>query len=268
MTIKLNEAEGTHKELCGPLLTLFMKKPELTFVEAHNTYGDSAKLVANIFDVHHNLDIVGKIGYRNGKLFIESKRIQRERKPINEFRTVNPKALIRKGLEVFVPEEVDKVVSSIMEDTTTMVEDVRYGAYRKLPDIDNREVLSFLCDYKNSDTRIPIPAGIDAKLTDTCVQNVQDFSIVKEMQNLAHSKRGYALREEINNHITVVNMRDNSIVYRGSSTYDLPEWMQSKVTILKLLEKNQAARNIGCKGVKYGHTYYFIVDGEIPDLIE
>jgi hypothetical protein len=268
MTIKLHDAVDTHSELCGPLLTLFMKKPELTFVEANTTYNNKSEKVANIFNVYHNLDEVGRIGYRSGKLFVESKRIRRERRPINEFRTMNPKALIRKSLEVFIPLEVDNVVEKIMSDTRSAVEAVRYGVYRKLPDISARDALVFFCDYKTSDTRVPIPADIDVKLTDTAIKNMQDYKVVIEMQNLVNSNQGYALREEINNNITVVSLKDKSIMYRGSSTYDLPEWMQSKVTILKLLEKNQAARNIGCKGVEYDSVFYYIVDGEIPDLIE
>ena len=268
MTIKLHDAVDTHSELCGPLLTLFMKKPELTFVESHTMYNNKSEKVASIFDVYHNLDEVGKIGYRSGKLFIESKRIQRERRPINEFRTVNPKALIRKGLEVFIPLEVDRVVEKIISDTRSAIEAVRYGVYRKLPEIGVRDALAFFCDYKTSDTKVPLPADIDAKLTDAAIKNVQDYQVVLEMQKLVASNQGYALREEINNNITVVSLKDKSVIYRGSSTYDLPEWMQSKVTILKLLEKNQAARNIGCKGVEYDSVFYYIVDGEIPDLIE
>jgi len=268
MTIKLHEAVDTHSELCGPLLTLFMKRPELTFVEAHTTYNDNSQKVANIFDVYHNLDVVGRIGYRQSKLFVESKLIVRERRPRNEFRTVNPKALIRKALEVFIPEGAGDVADKIISDAKNMVESVRYGVYRKLPDISSREALAFFCDYKTSDTRVPIPTELDAKLTEATIKNMQDFKILVEMQELLNRRQGYVLREEINNNITVVSLQDKTIMYRGSSTYDLPEWMQSKVIILKLLENNQGARNIGCKGEENNNMFYFIVDGEIPNLIE
>ena len=115
---------------------------------------------------------------------------------------------------------------------------------------------------------MPIPAAIDAKLTDSAIQAIDEYEIVKGLRDLAKDKKGYALREDVNGGMTIINLLDESIFYRGNSTYDLPVWMQSKVTILKLLEKNQAARNIGCKTECDGYTYYFIVDGEIPDLIE
>jgi hypothetical protein len=267
MTIKLNESEKPHTKLNWLLTNLFLKNPALMFKENGRAYeGDD--WVASKFVVYLNLDAVGKIGFYDNKFFIQSKLIERSRKPRDEFRTVNEKAALRKALDVFTPAAAANVADEIVANTRNMMDNVRYYAGRKVPEFNQFEMATFLWDYKSYDTKIPIPSRLDAKLTDAALQSISDLLIVDEIRAALTRSEGYALREEINDSITVVKISDKSILYRGSSTYDLPEWMQSKVTILKLLENNQAAKNIGCKSTSGGDVYYYIIDGEIPDLIE
>ena len=267
MTVKLTKSEKVHPMLGGLMLSLFMKKPNLTFVEAKHTHW-LGEQVASSFKVIYDLDRVGLLAYSDGKICVQSSLIKRERRPFDEFRTKNEKAAIRKALEVYVPEAAGNFVADIIRDTTDAIDNVRYSAYRKVPDISVQEAMSFFRAYKYAEERIPIPADIDARLTDNAIQAIDDYNLAREMQALAQKKQGYAIREDINGNFTVVNMNDSSILYRGPSTYELPEWMQSKFTILKLLEVNQVARNIGCKTDRPSGLHYFIVDGEIPNLIE
>jgi hypothetical protein len=218
--------------------------------------------------VYFNADEVGKIFYRDNKLHVRSPLINNERRPYNDFRTKSEKAALRKALEVFEPKGAGDVAHKVILQTKESLDSLKYAVNRKLPHIDSSELVAFFREYKFSDTKVPIPASIDAKLTDSVIQAIDEYHIVTELHNLVRDKKGYALREDVNGGMTIINLLDESIFYRGNSTYDLPVWMQSKVTILKLLEKNQAARNIGCKTECDGYTYYFIVDGEIPDLIE
>jgi len=267
MTIKLNESEKPHSKLNWLLTNLFLKNPALMFKESGCIY-EGHDRVANKFVVYLNLDVVGKIGFYENKFFVQSKLIERSRKPRDEFRTVNEKAALRKALDVFIPAAAAGVADEIVANIRNMMDSVRYYAGRKVPEFSQFEMATFLRDYKSSDTKIPIPSRLDAKLTDAALASINDLLIVDEIQAALNKSEGYALREEINDNITVVKISDKSILYRGPSTYELPEWMQSKVTILKLLEKNQAAKNIGCKSTSGGDVYYYIVDGEIPDLIE
>lgn len=267
MTVKLIKADKVHKELEGILVSLFVKNPALLFKEVDFSYINSEK-VADEFTVYFNTDEVGKIFFRDGKIWVRSPLINNERRPYNDFRTKNVKAALRKAREVFVPEAVGDVAGSICMKTRDAMDNLKYCAYRKLPDISSSDVVHFFRQYKFSDSKIPIPSVIDARLTDANIQAIDEHAIILELHKIPYSKNGYALREDVDGSMTIVKMSDESILYRGKSTYDLPEWMQSKVTILKLLENNQAARNIGCKMERDGYIYYLIVDGEIPDLIE
>lgn len=267
MTVKLIKADRVHKELEGFIVSLFVKNPALLFKEVDFSYINSEK-VADEFTVYFNTDEVGKIFFRDGKIWVRSPLINNERKPYNDFRTKNAKAAIRKAREVFVPEAVGDVGGNICMRTRDAMDNLKYCAYRKLPDLSSSDVVSFFRHYKFSDIKLPIPSAIDARLTDATIQAIDEHEIVSELHKLSYAKNGYALREDVDGSMTIVKMDDESILYRGKSTYDLPEWMQSKVTILKLLENNQAARNIGCKMDRDGYIYYFIVDGQIPGLIE
>jgi hypothetical protein len=267
MTVKLTKSEKVHPKLSNILVSLFLKNPSLIFKEVDFSYVDGAK-ACDEFLVYFNADEVGKIFYRDNKLHVRSPLISNERRPYNDFRTKNEKAALRKALEVFEPKGAGDVAHKIAVHTREALDSLKYAVHRKLPDVSNRDFLSFLREYKFADTRIPIPSVIDAKLTDSTIQAIDECDIVNSLHYHARDKKGYALREDVNGGMTIVNMLDESIFYRGNSTYDLPVWMQSKVTILKLLENNQAARNIGCKVERDGYMYYFIVDGEIPNLIE
>jgi hypothetical protein len=267
MTVKLTKSEKVHPKLSSILVSLFVKNPSLMFKEVDYCYVDGVR-ACDEFRVYFNADEVGKIFYRDNKLHVRSPLISNERRPYNDFRTKSEKAALRKALEVFEPKGAGDVAHKVILQTKESLDSLKYAVNRKLPHIDSQELVAFFREYKFSDTKVPIPASIDAKLTDSVIQAIDEYHIVTELHNLVRDKKGYALREDVNGGMTIINLLDESIFYRGNSTYDLPVWMQSKVTILKLLEKNQAARNIGCKTECDGYTYYFIVDGEIPDLIE
>lgn len=273
MTIKLIEATETHADLSGILMKLFLKNPALTFVEEAYRYisrpnqEDSIKTAVE-FIVYHGVDKVGTIKVKDGKIFVGSPRIKKAKSPRNEFYTSDKNAAIRKATEVFIPKDNADIVNEVFEKGKRIVEDVRYASYRLLPDLPTREVFLFFMNYMESDQRIPVPTFIQSKFTEKVKKAAADHEILCEMRDKFEKQSGYVLREEIDKSMTVVSVKDKSLFYRGSSTYDLPEWMQSKVTILKLLEHNQAARNIGCKGVVSDVTHYYIVDGDIPNLIE
>ena len=267
MTVKLTKSEKVHPQLSSILVSLFVKNPSLMFKEVDYGYIDGVR-VGNEFNVYFHADEVGKIFYRDGKLHVRSPLISNERRPYNDFRTKSEKAALRKALEVFEPKGAGDIAHKVSYQTREALDNLLYAVNRNLPHIDSNELIAFFREYKFSDTKLPIPAAIDAKLTDRAIQAIDEYEIVKGLRDLVKLKKGYALREDVNGGMTIVNLLDESIFYRGNSTYDLPVWMQSKVTILKLLEKNQAARNIGCKTERDDYTYYFIVDGEIPDLIE
>jgi hypothetical protein len=70
----------------------------------------------------------------------------------------------------------------------------------------------------------------------------------------------------------VVDFGKEDSVIEADSIHALPEWMQLKISMLKMLEGTQGIRDVGCRfgqEIKDDKTksYMYITDGEMTHLI-
>lgn len=257
------------------LKSLTMKEPSLTFIQ--NTLVSPCTSV----DVYNHVDKVGELGYfsktnRNGDGYryfsIKSPKILKNRRPYNCIDTKNNKTALREAVKYF-SQEVDKskVCAFILEKVKTNLSEITSRAkYRSELNTATTKVITEYFYQRIAFGVVPeVPASIlDTFNSKDLVSKRRDYVIVEAMEQALQRREGYALRFDIDGGFTVVSAKDGSLLYRGSSSYDLPEWMQSKLAMLKVMDENRAIHNVGVKfEPDNDYTYMYFVEGDIPDMI-
>lgn len=112
----------------------------------------------------------------------------------------------------------------------------------------------------------PMPPQIQKIMTEHLLKQYDNYRISENVRYYLGKKNGHAIKYMQDGSLLVVDMSDYSKTHKYESTYNLPQFMQEKLTMLKVLERNQFAENIGIKFADVEDSIesdcYFVVNGE------
>ena len=288
-SLKLNKATHAVTPLNDLMSAMYFKDPKFSFEENsnHNRHilGADNTLkneVCFAVKVRHGLDIIGELRYgcvkrangsnNNDAFSVISNNIKKERRPFNEIITTNPKVALRDAMKYFVPltteqisKQVRKAVDRCLEDTYSSVDPsyIRVGTAG--------EVLMFFVDLHRGGTP-KIPPSVEKDMTQKVLDKIDNFSIIKDLRYAQTHQSGHAVELIDSGHVRVVDFNKEDSVIEADSIHALPEWMQLKISMLKMLEGTQGIRDVGCRFHHEGmedktKKYMYITDGEMTHLI-
>jgi hypothetical protein len=129
----------------------------------------------------------------------------------------------------------------------------------------NFEVTSYFLEM-DAGNNPETPRTVKAFLNDATRKKYEDYKIGTNVTKHAESKNGYAIAYMKDESLLVADLKNYQATQKYASTYEMPQFMQEKFTMLKLLEARQFAENIGIKvcidADDLGEVQYFIVAGE------
>lgn len=109
------------------------------------------------------------------------------------------------------------------------------------------------------------PKIIMESITDKAVKARENFLIAKNVVNHIHAKNCYYVKQMKDETWLFADPAILNTTSKAQTTYDLPDAVQEKLTMLKLLDHHQFARDIGIKlkpGMDEDLEVYVVVKGE------
>lgn len=158
----------------------------------------------------------------------------------------------------------------------TLIENVKYivsvlydkidSNYRNSLNFSSRILTKYFIDLHLGKT-VPIPKSIEDQIVSKeLLRKRENLEVAHNVWNHCQNNHGYALQVMQDETLLFAHIGNAMTTSKHQSTYELNQYVQEKYTMLKLLEPNQFAADIG---VKYeydnGDTkemWYFIVAGE------
>lgn len=281
-----NSTLTVRPEMHEVMQEVFLKRPSLRYVEMDTIDIEGTRYIDKV-SVYEGLDYVGTFSYEKYRPYrgeskvtflLYSPHIRKDRAPHDTILTINKKSAVRTLLneEIFKKRAEDKLVEPLIRKAEGEMDYfIRHKHYdfKQIPH--EAVMLSFVqkCINENSvnlDGWDEIKQSLDNPKNQ---EAMADLEILKSVNKYIENKDFHVLTFRIDDSMVVYHAKTGAEIYKGNSTYGLPEWMQSKFAILKNVENQKVVRNMGFK-VEYqsnnqpDSTLYVIVDGEIPDLIE
>jgi hypothetical protein len=110
-----------------------------------------------------------------------------------------------------------------------------------------------------------VPSCVHRMLTKPDIDKLIDtYNIIKSVFDKFESGDGLVIVEERDGSMTEVSRNHKDFhTRRMLSSYDLPEVMQPKIGMLKMLKEKQAAESIGIRFVVDNYNWFFLCGGEI-----
>jgi len=284
-TANTNGAGHVHPMLHEVFQKVFMKRPSLRYVGTPNAVS-GAEVYA--FQIYDGVEFVGEIAWRRYRpsrttlseekfmYQISSPFICKERSPRDTIMTTNTRSAVNTLLDEKVirkrePSElVEKKLNEVRMMADELVRKSRWGMSARHSETD---ILKFI--LKVADGEMPnlddFPK-IKASVTDDNRTAMANFEIATGIMKAVDKEQFYLVEYEIDESLTAYSAITKEKIYQGNSTYELPPLVQSKLAMLKMIDKGQAIRNVGAKldseRVVGPDVVYIVLDGEIPDLIE
>lgn len=281
-TVNLNSAQGVAPELDEVFRKVFLKRPSLHYLARPRQDRNNN---AFVFDVYDGIDWVGEVTWKNytpgrgeqKKMFhIHSPNINKDRYPRDVLLTTKASAAIKTLLneEIIKPRPVDEKVKqklqSAVNELDSLMSRVRYRMEWRG---NTPELLSFLFACRDGENpSIENYPFVIRNLTPENEKAVGDYAVLEELEGQIARGNFHCVEYEVDESLTAYSSATNSIIYQGRSTYELPQWAQGKLTMLKMVENGQAIRGVGFRyedGSAAGDkVVYVLIDGEIPDMVE
>jgi hypothetical protein len=193
---------------------------------------------------------------------VECFRINKHRGRGNTTTSIDVKLALREAKKAFNPRE-DSELKHLIRDWVTQQVSNTFNAYRNNLRWDlNQE--DELCNYalaayearKSGEAYAKLPSAIasvkDVKAHD---KKCEKFIHYRELFDALSSKQGFGIRANLDNSIIVYSYMNDSIT-RFNSFTDLPDSIQSKYAIFKVLDELDA---VGGIGVKFSDGYAYIM---------
>ena len=285
-TANTNGAGHVHPMLHEVFQKVFMKRPSLRYVATPDAVNSANEVYA--FQIYDGVEFVGEIAwerYRPGRTTLDEEKIRykisspficKERSPRNTLITTNTRSAVNtllddKAIRKREPSElIAKKIGEAKYMTDELVRKSRWGISARHSETD---ILKFI--LKVADGELPnlddFPK-IKASVTDDNRTAMANFEIATGIMEAVGKEQFYLVEYEIDESITAYSAITKEKIYQGNSTYELPSWVQSKLAMLKMIDKGQAIRNVGAKldseRIVGPEVVYIVLDGEIPDLIE
>ena len=285
-TANTNGAGHVHPMLHEVFQKVFMKRPSLRYVATPNAVSGANEVYA--FQIYDGVEYVGEIAwkrYRPGRTTLSEEKftyqisspfICKERSPRNTIVTTNTRSAVNTLLDekVIRKREPSELVEKKLNEAKMMVDElVRKSRWGMSVRHSETDILKFI--LKVADGEMPnlddFPK-LKASVTDDNRKCMDNFEIATGIMEAVGKEQFYLVEYEIDESITAYSAITKEKIYQGNSTYELPPLVQSKLAMLKMIDKGQAIRNVGAKldseRIVGPDVVYIVLDGEIPDLIE
>lgn len=278
--ITLNNAVGVVPELDEVLRQVFMKRPSLRYLAR-----GIKENVAYSLDVYDGIDHVGSVMYGSYRPYrgepklvyqLQSPKINKDRAPNDTILTSNSKVAVKTLLneEVYARPDDEKKVSQVLTNAEYRMDSIISSLSYHVSHLGNSLNLSKLLVKIVDGETIDIDARFPEirKFVDKNRKTLAEVELAESVQKTMEAKNYHVVKYEIDESLSMFSAKDRAIVYNGNSTYDLPDWAQSKLAMLKVVDPKQVMRHVGFKFHEDNDEdkalYYVLLDGEIPDLIE
>lgn len=139
---------------------------------------------------------------------------------------------------------------------STLWQAVHYSS--KFSDVDMREY--FIEQHLGNNPQVP--TKITAVITDKVVAEYKAYKIAQVIRDYALKGNGFAVQYCNDDTYLVTDMANNEYTYKYKTTYEMPQFMQEKLAILKILKVDEFAENIGVKVTSNLEEIFFIVKGD------
>lgn len=200
---------------------------------------------------------------------IEAHTIKKERGDSNTRFCKDVKTAARIAIESFAKKSLTSLGEELIIETVSGVSNVSDKVHYVFSNAINYSITAVSTYFLDvmAGKNPPIPQKIQDQIISKDLARLKDnYDICANVYKHSKNKNGYAMCVMQDESLLIANLADPSATSKHASTYELDESIQEKFTMLKLLDENQCAADIGVK-FKAIHNQqnvmiYFIVAGK------
>jgi hypothetical protein len=196
--------------------------------------------------------------------------IRKERGNKNTKFCKDAKTAARAVIELFTKKPLAELGKSLILDVKSAVESMydraTYDYRNYMSGIPMLTLANYLTDIHTGKT-VPLPKEISDHIVNReILRKRENHEIADNVMKHAKANNGYAIRMMQDETLLCAHVGNPDTTSKHQSTYELDQYTQEKFTMLKLLDPNQFAADIGIKYERDNgttkETFYFIVAGE------
>lgn len=173
-------------------------------------------------------------------------------------------------IDVFAKQPLAVLASEAIESSGRHLESAyhrKVSAFTSSLPSHSADVYVYFTEMYMGNTTQP-PKSVMSRIDDKTVKAYKEYVVARGVMEHLKKGNGYLAHYMADGTFLVVDVKDHKTAAKIASTYEMPAFMQEKITMLKLMDNNQFAENIGVKssmdfiGIGEETPYYFIVGGE------
>jgi hypothetical protein len=198
---------------------------------------------------------------------LECHNIQKQRGKRNTSFCRDAKAAARIVLEKFTKKALAQLGETLIEECKYGVSNIHskiISSFRYSVSLDNSTIIEYFI-ARNQGQDPQVPPAVASQINDEVLRKYDNAKIAINVLGHCNKNNGYAIREMQDGTLLVSHLANPSTTSKHNSTYELDQYTQEKYTMLKLLENNQFAADIGIKFMNphnESELTYFVVAGE------
>lgn len=197
---------------------------------------------------------------------LKSWTIQRDRGEPNTKYTKDPKVAASIVIDKFTKKSFALIAHEVVRETTqiiTGIHDRVHGAFRYSMEIPQTFTMAYFIKIKQGE-QPKVPQNILDKISDEVVRKYENYKIAGNVLQHMKSKNGTFVTTMKDGALLCIPLSDPDRAERYENTYALPDFMQEKLTMLKLLDHAQFAADIGIKIQHDSENLptFFVVSGD------
>lgn len=273
MKIKHSKQSKTlHPRLDAVLKLVYAKRPLLEYVVIEENDEGAAREV----EVWQDGQYIGKVDshYRRHSpskgmteiwYAVTSDKVRKGRGQRNTKFSKDPKTTARNAIELLEKKPLSALGSSLIMSVKTMVEHLRdrtLSDYKNSISFSSLSMTNYFID-KQLGKNPPTPKSIqDQILSKDLLRKRDNLDVAENVMEHCKRNNGYALQVMQDDTLLFAHLGSPETTSKNNSTYELDQYSQEKYAMLKLLDINQFAADIGVKFDYDNKTIYFIVAGK------
>lgn len=179
------------------------------------------------------------------------------------------KTAARDVIELFTKKPLSVLGGGLIgnvKSIVSMLHDKIESDYKNSLNFPSHVLTNYFVDLHSGKT-VPIPKSIEDQIVSKeLLRKRENLEVANNVRNHCKNNNGYALKVMQDETLLFAHINNPDTTSKHQSTYELDQYSQEKYTMLKVLEPNQFAADIGVKyEYENGDTkemWYFIVAGE------
>jgi hypothetical protein len=200
---------------------------------------------------------------------IDAHTIKKQRGERNRKYCKDAKVAARTVIEQFAKKALAELGKSLIANVKYTVESMHEKVerdYRNSISFNSVELANYFTDVVMGNNPTVPKRTIDSIVSNEALRKRENYEIACNVLTHFETKNGYAIRVMQDETLLCAHVGNPDTTSKHQSTYELDQYTQEKFTMLKLLDMNQFAADIGIKydsddGAKK-ETIYFIVAGK------